>query len=220
MQVTLKLATSLDGGIALADGQSKWITGPQSRAEVHRLRAAHQAVLTGIGTVLADDPELTARTDPPAPAQPLRVVLDTRARLPVDCRLVRTARAFGRPLVLVGQGVAGSVDAARLLELDVDVREVAVTGGRIDPSAALAELSRRHGIASVMVEAGSGVAGAMLAAGLVDTIEWFRAPVILGGDSRPAIGPQGVETFAVARRWERVGVRPCGADLWETYRRA
>ena len=183
-RVTLKLATSLDGRIALANGMSQWITGPESRAEVHRMRAAHAAILTGIGTILADDPQLTARPDGVAvPSQPDILIMDTAARTPAN------AAVHAEP-----------------------TRRVRIFRDR-DLAAAMA------GYASVMIEAGSAIAGAALAAGLVDRIEWFRAPVVLGGDGLAAIAALGLERLDLAPTFQRVGVVECGRDLHESYER-
>lgn len=183
-RVTLKLATSLDGRIALANGVSQWITGPESRAEVHRMRGAHDAILTGIGTILADDPQLTARPDGKAsPRQPDILIMDTAGRTP--------------------SGAAVYAEAARRVQIfrDRDLR------------AAMA------GYASVMIEAGSAIASAALAADLVDRIEWFRAPVVLGGDGLPAIAALGLERLERAPTFQRVSLAECGRDLHESYER-
>lgn len=216
--VTLKLATSLDGRIALASGESRWITGPQARAEVHRMRAGHDAVLTGIGTVLADDPQLTARTDPAPARQPLRVVLDTAARCPPGAALLQAdPRA---PLVIAGQGHAASGAIARLEAAGFAVAQVPVQpqSGRVDPAEALALLAREHGIASVMVEAGAAIAGAFLRAGLVDRVVWFRAPVLLGADAQSVTDALGHRQLGDVPRWTLETVRPCGPDQMETWR--
>jgi diaminohydroxyphosphoribosylaminopyrimidine deaminase / 5-amino-6-(5-phosphoribosylamino)uracil reductase len=215
--VTLKLATTLDGRIALANGQSQWITGPQSRAAVHRMRADHDAVLTGIGTVLADDPLLTARFDG-ATRQPVRVVLDGRGRLPLASALVASLDQAG---LIVFHGTAADAGwekslkaaGARLFGMDL-------TGPsqRLDPAKVMSVLGDL-GLGTVMVEAGAGVAGAVLGAGLVDRIEWFRAPVMFGGDARPVLGSLGLTAIDQAERWVRVHAEACGEDLWETYER-
>ncbi len=182
--VLLKAATTLDGRIATASGSSKWITGPAERRQARWLRRLHDAVLVGVGTALADDPLLL-----PAPRtrrQLTRVVLDSRLRLPLGSRLVRSASA--RQPVLV---VTCSNDPERRRKLTaagVTVVCVAAEHGRVSLPAALQALHER-GLTSVMVEGGSEVLGAFLAARLLDQVALFRAPILLGGrGSRPAFG--------------------------------
>lgn len=216
--VTLKLATSLDGRIATASGESQWITGAEARAEGHRLRAAHDVVLVGVGTVLADDPKLTARTDPPAPRQPLRVVIDTHARTPPTAAIVRSACPRAPVRVYVGISAA----PARLADLagaSVTVVPVSERDGRVDLGAVVADLAGL-GAATIYVEGGGQVAASFLREGLVDRIEWFRAAILLGEEGRPAIGPLALGALADAPRYRRVAVVEVGADLWERYERA
>ncbi|WP_203292377.1 RibD family protein [Maricaulis parjimensis] len=182
-RVTLKLATSLDGRIALANGASQWITGPESRAEVHKMRAAHQAILTGIGTVLADDPRMTARPEGGCERQPDVLVMDSQGRTPSGAALFAET---GRNIVLVPHR-----DLARAMA----------------------------GYESVMIEAGAQIAASAIAAGLVDRIEWFRAPMLLGGDGLSVIAALGLETLDAAPIFTRTGVRERGADLQESYER-
>ncbi|UXY17158.1 bifunctional diaminohydroxyphosphoribosylaminopyrimidine deaminase/5-amino-6-(5-phosphoribosylamino)uracil reductase RibD [Chitiniphilus purpureus] len=172
----IKLAASLDGRVALKDGQSQWITGQAAREDVQRLRARSCAMLTGIGTVLADDPQLTVRLPQPEPwhgRQPLRVVLDSGLRLPT------TARLLAQPGVLV----VGMRDGPNRVALEAAGAEVlllpAAGQGRVDLAALLAELGRR-GMNEVTVEAGGTLAGALLQAGLVDEVVLYQAPVLLG----------------------------------------
>jgi diaminohydroxyphosphoribosylaminopyrimidine deaminase/5-amino-6-(5-phosphoribosylamino)uracil reductase len=211
--VTLKLATSLDGRIATATGESRWITGPEARAEAHRLRAAHDAVLIGVGTALADDPELTVRLDGYQGPQPARVVLDSRQRLHGTAKLVQTARAVPTYVVTCGP------PSPELLASGVRVLSVKAVGdGRPELASALQAL-KSEGLDRVMVEGGGEVAGAFLRCGLVRRIEWFRAPVVLGAEGRPGIGALAVNGLAEAPRFRRTEVRPVGADLWESYER-
>jgi diaminohydroxyphosphoribosylaminopyrimidine deaminase/5-amino-6-(5-phosphoribosylamino)uracil reductase len=213
MGVTLKLATSLDGRIATADGESRWITGPEARVEVHRLRAAHDAVLVGVETALADDPELTVRLDGYTGPHPARVVLDSRQRLPCTAKLVRTARTVPTYVVTT------TPPSADLLTQGVRVLQVkAVSDGRPELEAALQAL-RNEGLDQVLVEGGGQVAGAFLRRGLVERIEWFRAPMVLGAEGRPGIGALAVSELADAPRFRRTEVKPVGDDLWETYER-
>lgn len=217
MGVTLKLATSLDGRIATASGESRWITGPAAREQVHRLRAMHQAVMIGVETAIADDPELTVRLPGFVGFQPVRVVLDSRQRLPLTSKLVREAGRL--PTVII----TGQNPNNRLTDAGVTVLQVAESEGRPDPKAALAAL-RAHlplGEASaVFIEGGGQVAASFLAADLVDALEWFRAPIVLGDEGRPAVGAFVLKDLAAAPRFRRVAVEVVGDDLWERYEKA
>jgi diaminohydroxyphosphoribosylaminopyrimidine deaminase / 5-amino-6-(5-phosphoribosylamino)uracil reductase len=211
--VTLKLATSLDGRIATAAGLSRWITGEASREEVHRLRAEHNAVLVGISTALADDPELTVRLPDYAGPQPARVVLDSRQRLSPASKLARTAKDVPTYVVATGE-------ADRAL-VDVGVRVLSVRaadGERPDLGAVVAALAT-EGLHRLFVEGGGQVAASFVRAGLVDALEWFRAPVLIGGEGRPGVGALAVATLAEAPHFRRVSVQELGPDLWERYAR-
>jgi len=216
-RVTLKLATSLDGRIATASGESRWITGEAARAEVHRLRATHDGVLVGAETAALDDPELTARCDPPAPRQPLRVVLDSRLRLSPTSKLMRTLAIA--PLLVIAARDADRGTAKALTDGGAHVAFVPQGLDGLDLPDALGVMKSEHGVETLLIEGGGRVAGSFLAAGFVDRIEWFRAPLLLGADAKPAVGPLGLEKLAGAARYVRVGVREAGPDLWESYER-
>jgi diaminohydroxyphosphoribosylaminopyrimidine deaminase/5-amino-6-(5-phosphoribosylamino)uracil reductase len=211
-RITLKLATSLDGRIATASGESRWITGPDARREVHRLRAEHQAVLVGVETVIADDPALTVRLGDFTGLQPRRVVLDSRLRTPLDSVLATTAREVPT-LVITTRG-----SNARLTDAGVTVIEAGERDGRVDLSAAV-EALRGRGVDHILIEGGGQVAAGFLRAGLVDAVEWFRAPILLGAEGRPAIGGLHLAVLADAPRFRRTGVSVVGEDLWERYER-
>jgi len=208
--VTLKLATSLDGRIALADGTSQWITAPDARARSHRMRADHDAVLVGVGTVLADDPLLTARTVPLPDRQPVRIIADSHARTPVHGRLVQSA-GLGR----VAIATAG-VQSAALEAAGAQIWNCGETGGQVSPR----ELLRRaevEGVGSILLEGGGKLAAAFLRAGLVDRLAWFRGPILIGGDGIPAIGALGLAGLDAATRWEPVSTERIGTDTLDTY---
>ncbi len=198
--VLLKAALTLDGRIATARGASRWITGSAARRQARYLRRLHDAVLVGIGTVLADDPLLLPQ---PRTRRPFtRVVLDTQLRLPLTSRLVRSASRRTPVLVLA----TAPPDARRraLETRGVTVVDVASKRGRVTPAAALAAL-RKRGLASVMIEGGSEVLGSFLAARLVDEVALFRAPLLLGGrGSRPAFGGPDPREIRDALRLEPV----------------
>lgn len=204
-QVTLKLATSLDGRIATASGESRWITGEPARLEGHRLRAAHDAILVGVETVLADDPELTARLPGRPVDQPLRVVLDSRLRTPATSKV-----AHGDSLILT---VAEPAPVGTAV-----VERVEAEDGRPSVAAGLSALKRR-GVTSVLIEGGGQVAASFLRAGLVDRLEWFRAPILLGGEGRPCVAALALSRLSDAPRFRRLAAEPCGDDLWERYER-
>jgi diaminohydroxyphosphoribosylaminopyrimidine deaminase/5-amino-6-(5-phosphoribosylamino)uracil reductase len=214
--VTLKLATSLDGRIAVASGESRWITGPEARAEVQRLRAQVSAVMIGAGTARADDPELLARTDPPPRRQPLRVVLDSKLALAPQGRLFTSLDRAN--LLIIGVDGADPSRRAALEAAGAKTATVAAAAAGVDVEAALALLSEK-GVSRVMVEGGGKLAASLILAQVVDRIEWMRAPIALGEEGRPAIGPLMLERVSEAPAWRRVALRELGPDLWESYER-
>jgi diaminohydroxyphosphoribosylaminopyrimidine deaminase/5-amino-6-(5-phosphoribosylamino)uracil reductase len=213
MSVTLKLATSLDGRIATGSGESRWITGPLAREQVHRLRAAHDAVLIGIETALADDPELTVRLPGYNGRQPARVVLDSRQRLTPACKLVQTARDI--PTYVI----ATEDPNLELVEAGVRVLTVPALGEDRPELKTVVQALAAQGLSDLFVEGGGQVAGSFLRCGLVDALEWFRAPILIGGEGRPGIGALAVAALAEAPHFRRVEVTPLGDDLWERYAR-
>jgi diaminohydroxyphosphoribosylaminopyrimidine deaminase/5-amino-6-(5-phosphoribosylamino)uracil reductase len=213
--VTLKLATSLDGKIATAMGESRWISGPDSRALVHRWRADSDAVAVGIGTALADDPSLSARDVEGPVRQPARVVFDSAARLPLKSALAHTAHEI--PVIVLAAGDAPVTRVAALEAVGVEVvRLPGAPEERIVPGLrALAE----RGVQSLFVEGGAGLAASLLAAGAVDRVAWFLAPILIGGREAPsAIGGGGVARLADAPRLRDPRAEPVGEDLLVTGR--
>ncbi|MCH8489506.1 MAG: RibD family protein [Oceanicaulis sp.] len=215
VRVTLKLATSLDARIALASGESKWITGPEARDAVHHLRADHDVVLTGVGTILADDPLMTARPGgEPAARQPLRAVLDTHLRTPPGCALLTQ----GPAVLFHGDDVpASAVKALEAAGARCVERRAGPSGVDI---VEVLEWFASESSSSVLVEAGGRVAASAIRARVVDRIEWFRAPVLLGGDGLPAMAALGLETLGAAPMFRRTDTSACGADIRETWERA
>jgi len=216
--VTLKAATTLDGRIATRSGDSQWITGEAARAHAHLLRASHDAILIGVGTAAADDPELTCRLPGLEDRSPVRVVLDGRMRLPLTHKLVAGARET--PTWLFALAAEDGAQAARrraYADCGVEVIPAASDGdGNPDPRGALAELARR-GITRLLVEGGGRIAAAFLAAGLIDEIVWFRAARIIGGDGVPAVAGFGVERLDAAVDARLVDMRYVGEDVMERY---
>jgi diaminohydroxyphosphoribosylaminopyrimidine deaminase/5-amino-6-(5-phosphoribosylamino)uracil reductase len=213
----LKLASSLDGRIATASGESKWITGEAARADGQRLRATHDAILVGIGTAVADDPELTCRLPGLAGRSPVRIVLDSKARLAPTSKLATTARQV--PVWLVCTSAAPAAVREVLQKAGVEIVEVAAGGdGRVDVAAAGQALGAR-GLTRVLVEGGGQVAAAFLKAGLVDRISSYRAGLVLGGDGRSAVGELGFNRLDFAPRFRLVLARSLAGDTLETWAR-
>jgi diaminohydroxyphosphoribosylaminopyrimidine deaminase/5-amino-6-(5-phosphoribosylamino)uracil reductase len=209
--VTLKLASTLDGRIATAAGESRWITGPEARREVHALRARHDAILVGSGTVLADDPDLTCRIPGMERVPMLRVVADARLRTPVTARLVATAARA--PSCIVTAPGHPPAALAPYIAAGVAVQTVAADpAGGLDLRALLGALARR-GVTRVLAEGGAGLAAGLLRGGLVDRLAWFHAPGIMGADGWPAAEGLRLAALAAMPRFRRVAVRPLGTDI-------
>lgn len=212
--VRCKLAVSLDGRTALADGRSQWITAEPARLDVQRLRARSCAVLTGIGTVLADDPQLNVRAPGDVSSrQPLRVVLDSGFRTPPDARLLSVP---GEVLVVgAGSGAGKSALEAR----GARVEALAGDDGHVDLAAVMQRLGALQ-INEVLVEAGPVLNGALLAAGLVDELIVYQAPHVLGSSARGMLELPPLQDMGERRRFELLDVRHVGPDLRLTYRPA
>jgi len=208
--VSLKLASTLDGRIATAAGQSRWITGPEARAVVHRLRARSDAVMVGSATALADDPTLTARRAGRVVHRPVRVVVDAKLAIPPTAKLHRGSD--GGSWVLCSPGAAAG-RRRRLEDRGVRVLEVPLRGGHVDLARGLRRLAK-EGVTEVLVEGGGELAAGLVRRGLVDELHWFSAPCLLGGDALPALGVLGVSSLARAPRLEDVRVRRVGRDVW------
>jgi diaminohydroxyphosphoribosylaminopyrimidine deaminase/5-amino-6-(5-phosphoribosylamino)uracil reductase len=208
--ITLKLASTLDGRIATQTGESQWITGPVARREGHAIRARHDAMLVGIGTVLADNPDLTCRL-PEAKAVPMvRVVMDGALRTPLASRLATTARQS--PVWLVCRDDADQQRKTALEALGVTV----IQAGTL--TAAMSALAER-GLTRVMVEGGATLAASLLHADVVDHIVWFHAPGVIGGDGLPAAKGFGLARLTDMPRFQRVAVRAVGDDIVSEYTR-
>lgn len=174
---------------------------------MHELRARHDAVLTGIGTVLADDPQLTVRGIEGA-KQPLRAVMDTHLRIPREARLLGGDSGGGKVVVFTGVNVT--------TDLPVEVVNVANHDSYCDPDDVLAKLSGM-GVGSVLLECGGTLAASFMMLGLIDRIEWFRAPMVIGGEGRPALGELALTSLREAPAFELQNVERLGRDLHETY---
>lgn len=199
--VTLKLAASLDGRTAMASGESQWITGTEARADVHRLRAQSAAVLTGIGTVLADNPRLNARGDE-AQRQPLRVVLDSQLRTPAGAAVLGED---GLHLLVHGPDAGAGPPNAHCAQ-------VATTDSGLDLHAVCQLLAEQHDCNDLLVECGAKLAGAWLQSGLVDTLVLYLAPKLLGDAGRGLVALPGLDRLADAITLEDADIKQFGPD--------
>lgn len=212
-KLTLKLASSFDGRIATATGESQWITGPAARRLVHAERLRHDAVLVGAGTMRADDPTLTVRGFGPVP-QPVRVVASRHLNLPRESRLVATVNEG--PVWVVHDGAEGAVPdhvMAKWIDLGVMlVPGTARSGGQLDPKGILTALWAQ-GLTRVFCEGGGALAASFLQAGLVDELLGFTAGLALGAEGQPCLGAMGVEALTDAPRFQLVETRAVGGDV-------
>ena len=214
--VTLKLASTLDGRIATMSGESQWITGEAARRAGHALRGRHDAILAGVGTVLADDPDLTCRIAGMRALPLVRVVADSDLRTPLTHRLVATAKQV--PTWIIARNGADPLRRRAIGALGVTLLDVPGGGSGIDLRRGLEALAER-GITRLLVEGGGRLAGSLLRAGLVDRLAWFHAPAVMGGDGLPAAAGFGVARLADMPRFVRYSTNLLGADMLSEFRR-
>jgi diaminohydroxyphosphoribosylaminopyrimidine deaminase / 5-amino-6-(5-phosphoribosylamino)uracil reductase len=233
--IGIKCAASLDGKVAMASGESRWITSPEARRRGHLLRARHDGIVIGVGTALADDPDLSCRLPGLAEQSPVRIVLDRRLRLPLDSALARTARTV--PLWLIADAVS-LVDAP---DMQRKAASLVDCGARILPlpsplpsssplDATSSELPRdaedflrairllaHEGMTRLLIEGGPRLLAAALASGAVDEVHWFRAPLLMGDEALGAVAPLGFARLSEALRLQPRAAWDCGVDRLEHY---
>ncbi|WVX49387.1 Riboflavin biosynthesis protein RibD [Roseobacter fucihabitans] len=213
--VTLKLASSFDGRIATATGESQWITGPAARRQVHMARARHDAVMIGGGTARHDDPSLTVR-GLGIDWQPARVVVSRRLDIPLMGALARSAKDV--PVVICHGGDGDAVLLRTWQDLGAILLPCALKGAQLDPLDVLQQLAK-HGLTRVFCEGGSALAASLIEADLVDELVGFTAGVAIGAEGLPAIGALGLGQLGDAPRFELDACRAIGADIMHVWRR-
>ncbi len=216
--VSLKLASTLDGRIATQSGESRWITGEVARNVAQSLRVTHDAVMVGIGTVLADDPELTCRLPGLERASPIRIVVDGRLTIPATSKLVMTASQT--PLWIITREKS-DIGKIRVLEHH-GVRILPVPthdDGTMDMNGVARQLGEQ-GLTRVLVEGGGTLAASFMRDGVVDRLEWITSPCLMGGDGKPSIGALGIETLDRIHTFKPYSCRMLGKDRLESFVRA
>ena len=213
--VILKAGMTLDGQIATVSGESKWITSEQSRREAHRLRSLVDAVMVGVGTVLADDPSLTARVGvrlaKPARKQPLRVVVDSRLRTPLDAHILR--QTHGAKTLVATTGEGPTTRRRALQKRGAEVLALPARQGRVYLPALMQELGRR-GVTRLLLEGGAEINAAMLKDKLVQQVRLYMAPSLLGGrNAKGVIGGKSPARLKQALKLNRVRTRLVGSDV-------
>ena len=216
-RVTFKVATSLDGRIATRTGASRWITGEAARRRVHLERARHDAVMVGSATAATDDPALTVRVPGMGDRRPVRIVVDSQVRVPLTHRLFHDVSTH--PTIVLTRGDADPARIAAVNETGASVIPLAADAdGRVALRAGMTALAD-HGITSVMVEGGGGLAASLFNADLIDRVAWFRGGLVLGGDGVPAVAGWGVETLTQAPGFRCRGHTALDGDTLEIWDR-
>jgi diaminohydroxyphosphoribosylaminopyrimidine deaminase/5-amino-6-(5-phosphoribosylamino)uracil reductase len=212
---TLKIAASIDGRIATKTGESRWISGENSLAYAHRLRATHDAIMIGIGTAKVDDPMLNCRLPGMEDLSPVRIVVDRKLQLPLDSQLVKTAQQH--PLWIVTSEQSDKERGAAYEKKGVKIVPVSVNEeGYADPNIAARKLGEL-GLTRVLIEGGAQLAAAFLREDLVDHIEWVTAPLMMGGDGKGAVEGLKKQTLAEHPRYKRINSRMLGEDRLDSF---
>lgn len=216
--ITYKVATTLDGKIASGGGESRWITGKVARRHAHLVRSTQDAVMVGVGTIVADDPNLTCRLDGLEKYSPVRVIMDSQMRTPIDSKSVQIAQNLKTWMIVSSDCRVLRREAFKMQ--GVEVLEVPThEGGALSVSDAAKVLGSR-GITRLMIEGGSQLAASFFRENLVDRVLWYRASSIMGNDGLSAVLGYGSELLASIRHFNRKSIRCLGEDLLEYYYRA
>lgn len=209
--VTLKMAMTLDGKTATAAGESQWITGPDARRHAHRLRSQADAIMVGINTVLADDPQLTVRLGKPIASQPLRVIMDSTLKIPLTARVVSSRSRQGTLIATTRRASHGRL--ARLRQRGISVLVLPGEKGRVSLRACLKQLARM-GVSRLLIEGGSELAASALQSGVVNRLHLYVAPRLLGGiNAKSAVGGFCPPRLAQALSVSSLRVKKIGSDL-------
>lgn len=211
--VTVKIASSADGRVATHKGESQWISGNLSRARTHLLRAETDAVLIGSGTGLADNPELTCRLPGLSSRSPLRILVDSRLRVPLTSKLVATAKKIPTWIFTRADADKDRAEVLKNSGVEVIVSEVG-PDGRINLAEMFQELGRR-GLTNILVEPGGHLLAALFQKKLVDRMVWVHSPMVLGGDGLAAVLPFGVDFLRQAPKFQRIETKLYGDDVYE-----
>jgi diaminohydroxyphosphoribosylaminopyrimidine deaminase/5-amino-6-(5-phosphoribosylamino)uracil reductase len=214
--VTLKLATTLDGRIATASGESQWITGAPARKAAHALRGRHDAVMVGVGTVLADNPDLTCRIPGFRSRPNVRVIADSHLRTPLTSRLAATTAQA--PVWFLTRDGTDPARVAAFRDLGASILHVPASDAGVDIGAAFQALGQA-GLTRVLVEGGGQLAAALLRANLVDRIAWFHAPAVMGGDGWPGVQAFGIAVLDRMPRFTRTCTTVVGDDILSEFSR-
>lgn len=215
--ITLKMAMSIDSRIATKTYDSQWITGEEARHSSHFFRSKHDAILTGVGTVLADNPLLNTRISGLEHRSPIRIILDTKLRTPIDAQIVSTAT---KHRTIIFTTVAAEETKKKQLE-SFGVQVVTINGdesGRVSLIEALRSIADR-GVNSILVECGGTLCTEFIKSNLIDEFLVYRAPIILGGDGIAAVEGFGVSDLSAAPNFKQSGITQLGADTLESYKR-
>mgnify|MGYP001042010838 CR=1 FL=1 len=212
-KVTLKLASSLDGKIATASGESQWITGPKSRRAVHAMRAASDCIMVGIGTALADDPSLTVRDVPFTGPSPTRLIVDSKLRLGPQARVLNQD---GAEIIIATSSAAPQHRRENLQSCGATLIEASGGDGRVDLKLlfdTLGQKRRQGAVRSILVEGGGELSASLIEQGLVDELRLFIAPLCIGGDGINGLAPLGVDALSIAPRFTLTSVTQHGEDV-------
>ncbi|MEQ9520867.1 MAG: bifunctional diaminohydroxyphosphoribosylaminopyrimidine deaminase/5-amino-6-(5-phosphoribosylamino)uracil reductase RibD [Parvibaculum sp.] len=213
--VTVKLASSLDGKVSTHSGDSQWITGDRARNQVHLMRARTDAIMVGSATAIVDDPDLTCRLSGLSKRSPIRIVADGRLRLPLTAKLVRSAREVPVWVLTLPGGDVARREAFEACGVRV-IEIPAGPGGHMDMGIALKKLGQ-EGITRLMVEGGARLVSSLMQAQLVDRLDWFQAPKLIGGDGQAALAPLGVDKVDQSPRLELRQVLSLGEDTLQSF---